>query len=72
MKCKGNVVLTIIAICLITTATHAQSGNLVLHFRVPFPFTAAMDSLRTQVLSAGRSTRCGLSRKVSPGSGTSF
>jgi hypothetical protein len=28
-----------IAICLITTATHAQSGNLVLRFRVPFPFT---------------------------------
>jgi len=40
MKCKGNVVLTIIAICLITTATHAQrSSSLVLRFRVPFPFT---------------------------------
>jgi hypothetical protein len=41
MKCKGNVALTIIAICLIATATHAQTGNLVLHFRVPFPFTVA-------------------------------
>jgi Xaa-Pro aminopeptidase len=42
MKCKRNVSLavTIIAICLITTATHAQrSGTLVLRFRVPFPFT---------------------------------
>ena len=40
MKCKGNVLLTIIAICLITTATHAQkSSSLVLRFRVPFPFT---------------------------------
>jgi len=43
MKCKRNLSLavTIIAICLITTATHAQSGNLVLRFRVPFPFTVA-------------------------------
>lgn len=41
MKCNRNLSLavTIIAICLITTATHAQSGNLVLRFRVPFPFT---------------------------------
>jgi len=40
MKCKGNVVLTIIAICLITTAIHAQkSSSLVLRFRAPFPFT---------------------------------
>ena len=43
MKCKRNVSLavTVIAICLITTATHAQrsSGPLVLRFRAPFPFT---------------------------------
>jgi len=42
MKCTRNVslVLTIMAICLITTATHAQkSGPLLLRFRVPFPFT---------------------------------
>jgi hypothetical protein len=29
-----------IAICLVTTAAHAQTGNLKLTFRVPFPFTA--------------------------------
>jgi hypothetical protein len=43
MKCKWNVSLavTMIAICLIATATHAQrsSGPLVLRFRAPFPFT---------------------------------
>ena len=39
MKCKWNVVVTIIAICLIGTATQAQSRYLVLRFRVPFPFT---------------------------------
>ncbi len=43
MKSKWNVSLavTIIAICLITTATHAQrsSGPFVLRFRAPFPFT---------------------------------
>jgi hypothetical protein len=43
MKCKRNVSLaiTIIAICMITTAAHAQrsSGPLVLRFRAPFPFT---------------------------------
>jgi hypothetical protein len=39
MKCKQNVTVTIIAICLITAAAHAQSRNLVLRFRVPFPFT---------------------------------
>jgi hypothetical protein len=39
MKCKRNVTVTIIAICLITAAAHAQSRNLVLRFRVPFPFT---------------------------------
>jgi hypothetical protein len=43
MKRKRNVSLpiTIIAICLIATATHAQrsSGPLVLRFRAPFPFT---------------------------------
>lgn len=43
MKCKRilSLAITIIAICLITTVTHAQrsSGPLVLRFRVPFPFT---------------------------------
>src|SRR5205809_8064186 len=43
MKCKRNVSLavTIMALCLITTATHAQRniGPLVLRFRVAFPFT---------------------------------
>jgi hypothetical protein len=39
MKCKRNVAVSIIAICLISAASHAQSGNLVLRFRVPFPFT---------------------------------
>jgi len=38
MKCKLNVAVMIIAMCLITTATHAQRLNLVLRFRVPFPF----------------------------------
>jgi len=43
MKSKRNLSLavTIIAICLITTAAHAQrsTGSLVLRFRVPFSFT---------------------------------
>ena len=39
MKCKWNVVATMIAICLITIATHAQSGNFKIRFHVPFPFT---------------------------------
>jgi len=39
MNCKWNVVATMIAICLITTATYAQSGNLKVRFHVPFPFT---------------------------------
>lgn len=38
MKCKWNIAVSIIAICLISAASHAQSGNLVLRFRVPFPF----------------------------------
>jgi hypothetical protein len=38
MKCKLNVAVMIIAMCLITTATHAQRLHLVLRFRVPFPF----------------------------------
>lgn len=48
MKCTRNVslVLTIIAICLITATTHAQkSGTLVLRFRVPFPFTVENTTL---------------------------
>ena len=48
MKCTRNVsvVLTIIAICLITTTTHAQkSSTLVLRFRVPFPFTVENTTL---------------------------
>jgi hypothetical protein len=41
MKRKSNIAATIIAICLITTATHAQrsGGSLVLRFRAPFAFT---------------------------------
>ena len=39
MKYKWSVVVTTIAICLIATASHAQSSSLVLRFRVPFPFT---------------------------------
>ncbi len=40
MKCRLNVAVMIVAMCLITTATHAQrsAGPLVLRFRVPFPF----------------------------------
>ncbi len=49
MKCKRNVSLavTIIAIGLITTATHAQrsGGPLVLRFRAPFPFTVENKTL---------------------------
>jgi hypothetical protein len=40
MKCKRNVAVSIIAICLISAASHAQSSNLRIRFRVPFPFTA--------------------------------
>jgi hypothetical protein len=39
MKRITRLAVAIIAICLITTTTHAQSGNLKLRFRVPFPFT---------------------------------
>src|SRR5882757_8870522 len=39
MKRITHLAVAIIAICLITTATHAQSTNLKLRFRVPFPFT---------------------------------
>jgi hypothetical protein len=39
MKCQRNVIVTIIGICLLSAASHAQSSNLVLRFRVPFPFT---------------------------------
>jgi hypothetical protein len=39
MKRILHLAVPIIAICLITTATRAQSGNLLLRFRVPFPFT---------------------------------
>lgn len=39
MKRIMHLAVATLAICLITTATHAQSGNLKLHFRVPFPFT---------------------------------
>lgn len=39
MKCKWNVVATMIAICLMTSATYAQSGSLKVRFHVPFPFT---------------------------------
>ncbi len=39
MKCKCNVVATMIVICLMTTATYAQSGSLKVRFHVPFPFT---------------------------------
>jgi hypothetical protein len=39
MKYKCNVAATMIAICLMTTATYAQSGSLKVRFHVPFPFT---------------------------------
>jgi len=38
MKSKWSAVATMIAICLITSATHAQSGSLKVRFHVPFPF----------------------------------
>jgi hypothetical protein len=38
MKCTRNLTVTILAICFITTAAHAQSSALPRHFRVPFPF----------------------------------
>ena len=39
MKYKCNVVATMIVICLMTSATYAQSGSLKVRFHVPFPFT---------------------------------
>lgn len=39
MKSKWNVVATMIAFCLIASASHAQGGSLKVRFRVPFPFT---------------------------------
>jgi hypothetical protein len=39
MKCTRNLKVTLLAICLITTAAHAQSSALPHRFRVPFPFT---------------------------------
>lgn len=39
MKCKGNLIATMIVMCLMTTATYAQSGSLKVRFHVPFPFT---------------------------------
>ena len=39
MKYKCNVVATMIVICLMTSATYAQSGSLKVRFYVPFPFT---------------------------------
>ncbi len=40
MKRIMHLAVATIVIGLITTATHAQSGNLKLRFLVPFPFTA--------------------------------
>ena len=45
MKSKWNVVATMLAICLITTATYAQSGNFKVRFHVPFPFTVENKTL---------------------------
>jgi hypothetical protein len=45
MKSKWNVVATIIAICLITSASQAQSGSLKVRFHVPFPFTVENKTL---------------------------
>ena len=39
MKYKCNVVATMIIMCLMTSATYAQSGSLKVRFHVPFPFT---------------------------------
>ena len=39
MKCKCNVLATMIVMCLMTTATYAQTGSLKVRFHVPFPFT---------------------------------
>ena len=39
MKCTRNLTVTILAICLITTAAHAQSSSEPRRFRVPFPFS---------------------------------
>ena len=39
MKCKWNVVATMIVTFLMTSATYAQSGSLKVRFHVPFPFT---------------------------------
>jgi len=47
MKCNRNLSLavTIIAMCVITTAAHAQSGSLKVRFHVPFPFTVENKTL---------------------------
>ena len=45
MKSKWNLVATMIAICLITSATHAQIGSLKVRFHVPFPFTVENKTL---------------------------
>jgi hypothetical protein len=39
MKNKWNIAAAMIAISLITSAIHAQSGSLKVRFSVPFPFT---------------------------------
>jgi len=39
MKCTRNLRVTILAICLITTAAHAQNSAQPHRFRVPFPFS---------------------------------
>lgn len=39
MKYKCNAVATMIIMCLMTSATYAQSGSLKVRFHVPFPFT---------------------------------
>lgn len=38
MKCKRSLTVTILAICLITTAAHAQNSAQSHRFHVPFPF----------------------------------
>jgi hypothetical protein len=45
MKRIMHLAVATIVIGLITTATHAQSGNLKLIFRVPFPFTVEKTTL---------------------------
>ena len=48
MKRVLRLAVTTLAIGLMTTATHAQSGNLKLRFKVPFPF-----SVENKTFSAG-------------------